>query len=209
MPFLTSLLEAFAGNESPIRPRRSDLFADVLVTNQFGKEFRFKSDLIKDRAVVINTMFTICRGSCPGTSETLQRLRKPLSKLFGKRVTMLSITIDPKNDNVALMRDYADIYDAAKPASDDQCDWYFLTGTPANIETLRRSLGFYDLDPKIDSDITRHASLLLFGNDATDRWSTSPAQIRDGLIFEPLRRILGTTVQERFGLRQHETSQES
>ncbi|MCY2984183.1 MAG: SCO family protein [Planctomycetota bacterium] len=207
MPFLTSLLEAFAGDESPIRPRRSDLFADVSVTNQFGKEFRFKSDLIKDRAVVINTMFTICRGSCPGTSATLQRLRKPLSKLFGKRVTILSITIDPENDTVALMRDYADIYDAAKPASKDQCDWYFITSTPANIETLRRSLGFYDLDPKIDSDISRHASLLFFGNDTTDRWATSPVQIRDGLIFEPLRRILGTTVQERFGLQPQKTQQ--
>lgn len=209
MPFLTSLLEAFGLDESPIRPKRSDLFADVLVTNQFGKEFRFKSDLVKNRAVVINTMFTICRGSCPGTSATLERLREPLSQLFGKRVAMLSITIDPKNDGVTQMREYADNYDAAKPSSSDQCDWHFLTGTPANIEVLRRSLGFYDLDPKIDSDITRHASLLLFGNDLTDRWATSPAQIRDGLIFEPLRRILGTTVQERFGLQLHKNAKNS
>ena len=51
-----------------------------------------------------------------------------------------------------------------------------------------------------DADISRHASILLIGNDRTDRWATSPAQLREGLIFEPMRRILGTTPRERFGI---------
>jgi hypothetical protein len=67
-------------------------------------------------------------------------------------------------------------------------------------EVLRRSLGFYDLNARIDGDISRHASLLLFGNDRANRWSTSPSQIRDGLIWEPLRRVLGDTPAERFGI---------
>jgi protein SCO1 len=185
----------------PARPKRSDHFANVPVTNQFGETFQFKEDLIRDRAVVINTMFTICRGSCPGTNEKLRNLRVPLSKLFGKRVSILSITIDPKNDSRQAMLDYAENYGAGKPAKQDECDWHFLTSTIENIETLRKSLGFYDLDAKVDSDISRHAALLLFGNDLTDRWATSPSQIREGLIFEPLRRILGTTTQERFGIK--------
>jgi hypothetical protein len=69
-------------------------------------------------------------------------------------------------------------------------------------------LGFYDLDNKIDQDISRHASLLLFGNDVYDRWSTSPTQVRDGLIFEPLRRILGSTLEERFGISNQATSKQ-
>jgi hypothetical protein len=67
-------------------------------------------------------------------------------------------------------------------------------------EVLRRSLGFYDLNARIDGDISRHAALLLFGNDRANRWSTSPSQIRDGLIWEPLRRVLGDTPAERFGI---------
>lgn len=198
----TSLLETLAKIDAPPpRARRSDLFADVPVTNQFGQKLQFKRDLLKDRAVVINTMFTICRSSCPGTSSTLQRLRVPLSKVFGKRVSIISITLDPKNDTVDALKEYADIYEAAKPAVGEECDWHFLTSTPEHIETLRRSLGFYDLNAAVDADISRHAALLLFGNDKTNRWSTSPAQIRDGLIWEPLRRILGTTTHERFGIR--------
>jgi len=198
----TSLLETLAKIDAPPpRARRSDLFADVPVVNQFGQKFNFKADFIKDRAVVINTMFTICRGTCPGTSETLQRLRVPLSKLFGKRVTILSISIDPENDTPAALKEYADAYGASKPAGGNECDWHFLTSTPEHIDTLRRSLGFYDLNVKVDADISRHAALLFFGNDKTDRWATSPSRIREGLIWEPLRRILGTTTQERFGIR--------
>jgi protein SCO1 len=202
IPFLTSLFDHLTTlGQPPPRTRRSDLFANVPVTNQFGKTYHFREDLIRDRAVVINTMFTVCRGSCPGTSEKLQSLRTHLSRLLGKRVSLLSITIDPKQDTPAAMKDYASLYDAGEPAKESECDWHFLTSTPDHIETLRRSLGFYDLNAKIDADITRHASLLLMGNDAADRWATSPAQIREGLIFEPMRRILGTTPQERFGIK--------
>jgi protein SCO1 len=200
--FLQALLDQVAqASEPPRRPRRSDAFTNPCVTDQFGQPFQFKTDFVTDRSVIINTMFTVCRGSCPGTSATLQRLRSPLSQLLGKRVTLLSISLDPANDSPAALRDYAESYGAGTPATADQCDWHFLRCPEPHLDTLRRSLGFFNLDRKADADISRHGALLLFGNDATDRWATSPAQIRDGLIFEPLRRILGVTTEERFGLR--------
>jgi protein SCO1/2 len=198
---LTSLLTTLAAaGQKPPRARRSDLFADTVVTDQFGQRHRFLTELIRDRAVVINTMFTVCRGSCPGTSETLQRLREPLGLLFGKRVTLLSLSIDPARDNPEVLQRYADLYGAGKAAGAGQPDWLFLSAGVQETEVLRRSLGFYDLNARIDGDISRHAALLLFGNDRANRWSTSPAQIRDGLIWEPLRRVLGDTPAERFGI---------
>jgi protein SCO1/2 len=180
--------------------KRSDLFADVRVENQFGDAFRFRTDLIQNRRVVLSSMYTVCRGSCPTTNETLQRLRGPLTKLFGKRVTLLSFTLDPVTDTVAALREYSDLYGASDRAQGDQCDWYFLTGTAESIETLRKSLGFFDLDQRIDSDLTRHASLYLIGNDEANRWGTSPSNLRDGLVFETFRRLLGNTSRERFGI---------
>jgi protein SCO1/2 len=198
---LTSLLTALAGaGQKPARARRSDLFADTEVTDQFGRRHRFRTDLVRDRAVIINTMFTVCRGSCPGTSETLQRLREPLGRVFGKRVTLLSLSIDPARDNPEVLRKYAGLYGAGEPAPPGQPEWHFLSAGEKETEVLRRSLGFYDLNARIDGDITRHAALLLFGNDRANRWSTSPSQIRDGLIWEPLRRVLGDTPAERFGI---------
>lgn len=199
--FLTTLLESVAALDSRPRQRRADLFADVPVTDQFGREHHFLTDLVRDRAVIINTMFTVCRGSCPGTSETLERMRLEMKKTFGDRISLISLSIDPVVDTPEALKSYADFYGAGKPADKGTPPWLFLTGTPENVEKLRRSLGFYDLDKKIDSDITRHASLLLFGNDRTDRWATSPASLRDGLLIEPFRRILGETSEERFGVK--------
>ena len=198
---LTALLNTLAGTDAaPPRARRSDLFADSVVTDQFGRRHRFLADLVRDRAVVINTMFTVCRGSCPGTSEALQRLREPLGRTFGSRVSILSLSIDPATDSPDVLRAYAADYGAGEPPRPGQPPWLFLSAGTTDTEALRRSLGFYDLDDRVDRDITRHAALLLFGNDRANRWSTSPSQIRDGLIWEPLRRVLGDTPEERFGI---------
>lgn len=198
---LLTLLEAAARADSPPRAfKRSDLFANEELTNQFGQKFRFKDDLVTDRAVILSTMYTICNGTCPGTNAMLQRIREPLGKVFGKRVSILSITIDPENDTPEVLREYASYHDAGDPAKADQCDWHFLTASPETIERLRISIGFYDLDPKIDADPTEHAALLYFGNDRTDRWAGAPTGLRDGLIFASLRRTLGETTKERFGI---------
>jgi protein SCO1/2 len=181
-------------------PKRSDSFVDVKVQNQFGDEFNFRSDLIQGRRLIISSMYTVCRGSCPTTNETLQRLRGPLTKLFGKKVTILSFTLDPVMDTVAALREYADSYGASTRSFGNQCDWYFLTSTPEKIESIRKSLGFFDLNQTIDSDLTRHASLYLIGNDDLNRWGTCPSNLRDGLVFEAFRRLLGDTPRERFGI---------
>lgn len=180
--------------------KRSASYADVPVRNQFGDEFRFRTDLIERRRVIVSSMYTVCRGSCPTTNETLQRLRSPLTKMFGKRVTILSFTLDPITDTVAALREYADLYGASERAEGNQCDWYFLTGTPENISILRKSIGFFDLDQRIDQDLTRHASLYWIGNDEANRWAPCPSGLRDGLVFEAFRRVLGDTPQERFGI---------
>ena len=49
-------------------------------------------------------------------------------------------------------------------------DWTLLTGDFREITQLRRHLGFYDLDPKIDADKTEHGSVVAYGNDRTGRW---------------------------------------
>ena len=53
--------------------------------------------------------------------------------------------------------------------------WQLLTGTPSNMEELRIKLGFKDSDPEIDKDTSNHIGLVVFGNDALNRWSGCPA----------------------------------
>lgn len=177
----------------------ADRYADVHLTNQFGQPVRFRTDLVNGRAMLINTMYTTCQGTCPGTSAQLQALRDELAPLFGRTMVIASISVDPERDSPAALREFAAGYGADRPR-DGLCDWHFLTGTRGAIDELRRSLGFFDLDPRVDADPKRHAATILFGNPPADRWATLPAGLRRPLLVETIRRVCGFTFEQRYGI---------
>ncbi|MEZ5941086.1 MAG: SCO family protein [Planctomycetaceae bacterium] len=196
---ILSFLAGDLGDPQPRGPRRVDRFANVPMTNQFGKQIRFVDDLVAGKALIVNTMYSRCRGTCPGTSATLESLRTTLSPIFGQNLSMVSFTLEPEYDTPEVLARYAKIYGAGKRV-DHLCDWHFLSGTPENTRILRYSLDFYDLDPRIDSDVTEHDALLLFGNETTDRWAVLPAELREPLLIETIRRVAGTTIEQRYGI---------
>lgn len=186
--------------QSTPRLKASDRFPNVLLRDQFDRELLFRRDFIDDgRALLINSMYTTCRGTCPGTSAALESLRKKLTPVFGKRLTILSFTLEPLVDTPAVLRRYARDFGAGRERP-ELCDWRFVTGEPAALDQLRRSLGFYDLNPRVDADITQHASLLMFGNSTTDRWAALPAQLREGALMETIRRVAGFTFEQKYGI---------
>ena len=68
----------YAAIEARLEPREargktSDAFPNIRMTDQHGREYRFFDDLIKDRSVVVNFMFTDCALICPGTTSHLAR----------------------------------------------------------------------------------------------------------------------------------------
>jgi protein SCO1/2 len=149
--------------------------------------------------VLINTMYTTCRGSCPTTGTVLMKLRRDLTKLFGSRIALVSMTLEPQVDTVAVMRRYSEDYGAGIPR-DDLCPWHFVTGQPQAMDRLRRSLDFFDLDPRVDQDLSQHDATLLFGNDRSDRWANLPAAVRYGQLLATIRRIVGESFEERYGI---------
>ena len=53
--------------------------------------------------------------------------------------------------------------------------WAFLTGAPEDIDAIRFSLGFYDIDPEVDRNLASHTGLVRMGNDNYQRWTMAPA----------------------------------
>ena len=53
--------------------------------------------------------------------------------------------------------------------------WTFLTGEPKEMDVIRRKLGFFNDDPKIDSDLANHTGMVRIGNESLDRWFMMPA----------------------------------
>jgi len=180
--------------------RRSDLFPDVPLTDQYGKIHRFRSDIVRDNIVCVVLFYTQCQGSCPGTTQMMKRLRESLKDDFAEEsVKFVSISLDPENDTPEDLLAYAD--NNGISLQDDMPEWIFCTGKPEDVESIRLSLGLYDPDPIVDADRTEHAALLTFGNDEYDRWAALPAGLKFSDLSETFRRISGTTERQRFETR--------
>jgi protein SCO1 len=147
----------------------TDYFPNVMLTNQDGEQVEFYNDLIKDKFVVINMMYAQCsEGVCPITTYNMRRVQMALGERVGRDIHMYSITLLPDFDTPKVLKKYA-LDHKAGPG------WQFLTGKFADIEIIRKKLGFYDLDPVVDADRTQHAGVVRIGHDAYDKWMMAPA----------------------------------
>lgn len=154
-------------------------FPNVLLTTHTGKQVRFYDDLIKDKIVVINFMYVKCDGVCPGITANLAKLQKLLGARLGRDIFMYSFTLKPEQDSPEVLRRYAAAYRAKK-------GWTFLTGTPDDMELLRRSLGFTDPDPKLDADKSNHIGNIRYGNERLQLWGSCPGLSRPSWMAESI-----------------------
>jgi protein SCO1/2 len=152
---LLSVFAAAASRPDPAtaNPGR-DYFTDTVLFDQYGQHYRFYSDLIAGRIVVITEVFTGCSASCPLIMARLAELQD----LMGTQpITILSISVDPATDTPEVLRDYADKLPAGP-------GWHFLTGPEDAVRTIRWRLG--------DRGAARedHSDVIVVGNDASGSW---------------------------------------
>lgn len=147
-----------------------------------GRKVRFYDDLVRGRVVTVNLAYTRCTGICPAGFGKLAALQDELGDALGREVAMYTITLDPEHDTPKVLR-------AARREYGAREGWTFLTGSFDGVEEVRRSLGLYDPDPKVDADRSQHSGLLVMGNDPLQRWSTVPLGFRSEQIAKALRRV--------------------
>jgi len=137
----------------------ANYFPNIPLTTEEGKEVRFFDDLIKDKIVVINFIYTNCPDTCPLETAQLIRVQKIMGDRLGKDVHFYSITIDPKNDTPEVLKAYKERFHAK---------WTFLTGKKTDIINLRKKLGLYI--PRIQDDSNNHNVNRIIGNQKTGIW---------------------------------------
>jgi protein SCO1/2 len=146
---------------------RQRYFPDVVLRTQDNSKVRFYEDLIKGKIVTINFFYTRCDGSCPGITANLAKVQKMLGDRVGRDIFMYSFTLKPEQDDPKALRDYANLYHA-RPG------WTFLTGSPGDLELLRRRLGFTDPNPAVDKDKSQHIGNIKIGNEPYILWIACP-----------------------------------
>ncbi len=160
--------EAAKQQPAPTAGRWNQAWPNCTLTTHDGRQVKFYDDLIRNKLVVINVMFARCFGICPMMTRNLLNVQSMLGNRVGKEVFMYSITLRPEEDTPGVLKEYAEMHEV-KPG------WQFLTGRPADIESVRNKLGFYDPDPELDRNPDTHTGALKIGNDAYQRWAMAPS----------------------------------
>jgi protein SCO1/2 len=148
-------------------------FGDVLLTNQDGKQLRLYTDILKGNVVIINSFYSTCSSVCRVTIPVFKQLQESLGERVGKDVRLVSITVDPENDNPEVLRKYAAGV-GAKPG------WDFLTGDKQTVDQVLYKLGLY-AEAKED-----HSNVFIVGNEPTGLWKkvlgiAPPYEIRQSI----------------------------
>lgn len=158
----------------------ADYFPNVPLVTHEGNTVRFYDDLIKDKVVAINFMYTSCNDVCPAETARLRQVQKLIQDRVGDDVFMYSISIDPDTDTPQVLKEYTEKFRVGP-------GWLFLTGKQADITLLQRKLGLLIEDLVDPND---HNVSLLVGNEATGRWmKRSPyddPQVLAGLLTDAL-----------------------
>jgi protein SCO1/2 len=163
---------------------RGDYFPNIPLLTQDGKTVRFYDDLIKDKVVAINFIYTHCSDSCPAETASMRQVQKALGERVGRDIFFYSISIDPEHDTPAVLKEYTERFRVGP-------GWTFLTGNKADITLLRKKLGLYNEDES-DQVSRDHSISLIVGNEATGKW------IKRSPFDEPtvLARLLGYSLQQ-------------
>jgi protein SCO1 len=105
---------------------------------------------------VLAFIFTTCKSVCPLISQQMASLQNSLKSagLFGKKASLISITVDPQRDTAQVLASYS------KHFGVDKTGWRFLRESPERIKTV---LDAYDEWTKLlpDGDMDHPARVYL------------------------------------------------
>ena len=153
---------AMAAAPTPEKPKVEAVdhldIPDVRVLDQDGKAVRFYTDLVKDRVVAVNFVFTTCTTICPPMGANFAKLQKLLGDRAGRDVHLISVSVDPTTDTPERMKAWAQKFGAGP-------GWTLVTGDREEVTRLLKSLGVYT------ANISDHSPLVLLGNDARHQWT--------------------------------------
>lgn len=131
---------------------------DLELLDHTGKKLSFKTDVLADRIVAIDFIYTTCSTICPVISSVLANVQDSLGERLGKEVWLVSISLDPTRDTPRRMDAYARRFA-------DGPGWIWLTGRKKNVDQVLRGLGAYT------PEIVDHPPTVLIGDVRANTWT--------------------------------------
>lgn len=149
------------------------------LTGTDGKPFA--SSRLNGKPAAIFFGFTHCPDVCPTTLARLARLRRELGQ-GDDALSIVFVSVDPERDTPAEVGNYMSLYDAPVIG---------LTGTPAQIEQVKKQFGIYSRkveQPGGSYSVDHTASVILLDKNGQFVATLSPEE-GDQVALDKLRRI--------------------
>ena len=148
-----------AAKEEKVESRPAQVkLIDLPLLDQDGKTVLFRTDVVGNRIVVIDTFFTTCTLICPILGAIFMELQELVGDRLGKDVALVSISVDPLTDIPPRLKKYSEQWEA-RPG------WTFLTGGKPVVDQVLTGLGLYS------ADFADHPSAILVGDGKTGEWT--------------------------------------
>jgi protein SCO1/2 len=110
-----------------------DCLPNVTLVDQHGRKVSLAS--LKGRLVLMNFIDTACAARCAPLTATLAYVGNKLRRDLGKTIFFVSISSDPERDSPARLLKFARAIGSEHPG------WFFLTGTPAQVDRAMEPFG--------------------------------------------------------------------
>ncbi|WP_299092208.1 SCO family protein [uncultured Metabacillus sp.] len=116
----------------------------------YGQGYELSTEKIK----LVAFFYTNCPDICPLTMADFKVLQEQLKSqgLFGKKVELIAITIDPEHDTAQIIKNYADSFGA------DPAGWKWLRGNPKKTKEIAANLQMQY--QKLEGDFFAHSTTM-------------------------------------------------
>lgn len=150
---------------------------NVALRTHAGRLVRFRDDLVDGRVVMVNCM-SIAHERVYPVAANLARVQRLIGERLSSEVSMLSLSVDPRNDTPQALNDFARQHGAGP-------SWTFLTGPPASIGAVRNT--FYNMgNTPAAAGHDCALGLIRYGNAGVGLWGAVPAQLDAAQIVDRL-----------------------
>ena len=159
----------------------ADCLPAIDLIDQHGRPVSLAA--LKGKTILVDFIYTSCATACPVLTTRFAQIASQLGSDLGKRITMVSITIDPEHDHPAQLLEYAKTHDA------DRNGWLLLTGTPADID---RVLHIYRLkrEREADGTIAHVTTSFLLGTDGRQMRMYDTMEVAPATVIGDVDRVL-------------------
>ncbi len=133
-------------------------YDDSVLTDQNGKPWKFKSEVVADRIVVMDFVYTTCTTICPVLTTLLVQVQDGLEPAAREDVRLVTVSVDPARDTPARMKEYGEKF-GVKPG------WLWLTGPTGRVNEVLKGFGAYA--PNFED----HPPVVLVGDGRSGQWT--------------------------------------